>query len=42
MKRFIHESPLSIFFPSTGLTGVWTVMPDGQDSKIAAIGIKLR
>lgn len=25
-----------------GLTGVWTTMPDGQDSKIAAIGIKLR
>lgn len=26
----------------SGLTGVWTVLPDGRDSKIAALGIKLR
>lgn len=25
-----------------GLTGVWAIMPDEQESKIAAIGIKLR
>lgn len=25
-----------------GLTGVWTVLPDGADGKIAALGIKLR
>jgi hypothetical protein len=34
---------LSVFdIPSKridGLTGVWTVLPDGRDSKIAAIGI---
>lgn len=32
--------PLHSILP--GLTGVWTVLPDGRDSKIAALGIKLR
>lgn len=31
---------LNLILP--GLTGVWTVLPDGRDSKIAALGIKLR